>query len=105
MIRKFKSVISIFLLAAFLLPSFIQFDHKHELTRLCTDKSEKHIHVINEKCAICSFEFSLFTPGIENLSLLNNDPSDTYNNTYNSLFLSGLSRFSFLLRAPPLRLV
>ncbi len=105
MIRNFKHIISLFLLTAFLLPTVIRFDHNHEHYRACTAQNEKHIHLMHEKCGICNFGFSLFTPDIENLDLQKDNPPDSYNNNYNSLYHSGLSQFSFLLRAPPFRLV
>ncbi len=105
MIRNFKHSISLFLLLVFILPSIVKFEHKHELSTICKAKSEKHFHIIQEKCGICNFEFSVFSSGFGNLSILKENPVDNYFNSYTSQYLSKLSQSSFLLRAPPTRLV
>ena len=105
MIRNFKHSISLFLLLVFVLPSIVKFEHNHGSSNICTAKDEKHIHVIHEKCAVCNFEFSVFSSGFENFGLPKENPEDNYFNLYTSRHLPNLSQFSFLLRGPPARLV
>lgn len=98
--RKYKNIASLLLLLVFLLPSIVKIGHHHEHFE-CNAKNEKHYHVFHEKCAICNFEFSVFLSSVKNIQLQKENPFDAYCNNYDSRFNSNLSRFSFLLRAPP----
>ncbi len=100
MIRKFKNTISILLLMVFLLPSIVKVEHHHEHFK-CHSKNEKHIHILHDKCAICSFEFSAFLSVVDNFDLQKNIFFDNYSNNYCSKYYSDLSLYSFSLRAPP----
>ena len=102
MIRKFKKVASLLLLFVFLLPSIVKLEHHPEHFE-CKAKNEKHYHVFHKKCAVCNFEFSIFSPDFENIVLQKEQPVSTYCNNYRSVNYSTLSKYSFLLRAPPYR--
>lgn len=102
MIRKFKNIISLFLLLVFILPSIIKLEHHHEQFE-CKAKNEKHFHEYHEKCAVCSFEFSVFSSGYKNFILPKEQPVAKYCNNYRSVHYSSLSKYSFSLRAPPYR--
>ncbi len=100
MIRKFKNIVSLFLLLVFILPSIIKLEHHHEHFE-CQAKNEKHFHKFHEKCAVCSFEFSVFWSEFENIVSTKEKPLARYYNNYSSVNYSSLSKYSFLLRAPP----
>ncbi len=102
MIRKFKNIASLLLLLVFLLPSIVKLEHHHEHFE-CKAKNEKHYHVFHEKCAVCNFEFSIFSSDFENIVLSKEQPVAKYCNNYRSVNYSTLSKYSFLLRAPPYR--
>ena len=100
MIRKFKNIASLLLLMAFLLPSVIKLEHHHQyIDHLAKD--EKHFHEFHEKCSICDFEFAVFLSSDEKIVLPKENPKDYYSNNYNSHYNYNITRYSFLLRAPP----
>jgi hypothetical protein len=101
MIRKFKNIASLLLLLVFLLPSIVKLEHHHEHFE-CKAKNEKHLHVFHEKCAVCNFEFSVFSSDFENIVFQKEQPVAKYCNNYRSVNYSTLSKYSFLLRAPPI---
>lgn len=101
MIRKFKNIVSLLLLTAFLWPSIVKFEHHHQHYSGCTENNEKNFHEFHEKCSICNFEFAVFLSDIGNITLQKENPADRYCNDYISLNNYNLSQYSFLLRAPP----
>jgi hypothetical protein len=104
MIRRIKNIAPLLLMLVFLLPSIVKLEHHHEYIE-CKVKNEKHYHVFHEKCAVCNFEFSVFSSDFENIVLPKQQPSAKYCNNYRSVNYSTISKYSFLLRAPPLRLI
>jgi hypothetical protein len=98
--RKFKNITSLLLLLVFILPSIVKLEHHHEHFE-CKAKNEKHYHVFHEKCAVCNFEFSVFSSDFKNIVLPKEQPVAQYCNNYSSVNYSTLSKHSFLLRAPP----
>jgi len=100
MIRKFKNIISILLLLAFLLPTVVKLEHQHKQLSYIL-KNEKRQTVIKENCPICSFEFSVFISFFGDSYLQNEYHLEGYCITYNSQFNFNSSKYSFLLRAPP----
>jgi hypothetical protein len=102
MIRKFKNIASLFLLLVFLLPSIVKLEHHHKHFE-CKAKNEKHFHEFHNKCAVCSFEFSVFSSAFGNIVLPKEQPVAKYCNNYRSVNYYTLSKYSFLLRAPPYR--
>jgi len=102
MIRKFKNIVSLFLLLVFLLPSIVKLEHHHEHFE-CKEKNAKHFHEFHEKCAVCNFEFSVFSSEFVNIVLTKEKPLTNYCNNYKSVNYSTLTKYSFLLRAPPFK--
>jgi len=98
--RKYKNIVSLLFLIAFLLPSVVKLEHHHQHFE-CKAKNEKHYHEFHEKCNICNFEFTVFLSDIENIDLQKDNPIDSYSNKYISLSDYNLFQYSFLLRAPP----
>jgi hypothetical protein len=101
MIRNLKNIASLLLLLVFILPSIVKLEHHHERID-CQAKNEKHFHEFHEKCAVCSFEFSIFSADVENIALPKEQPVARYCNNYRSVTYSTFTKYSFLLRAPPL---
>ncbi len=101
MIKKLNHITYILLVFVFLAPSIVKMEHHHKHF-ICKAKNEKHYHNYHEKCEICIFDFSFFSSEIKNVNLENEQPSDQYCNNYRFSSSSILSKYSFLLRAPPL---
>ena len=100
MIRRFKKIAYLLLLLVFISPSIVKLEHHHQHFE-CKAKNEKHIHVFHEKCAVCNFEFSVFSLDFNTLVLPKEQPLANYCNNYKSVNYSAFSKYSFLLRAPP----
>jgi hypothetical protein len=100
MIKKFKKSISLFLVMAFLLPSIVKFEHHHPHFE-GKNTSEKQFHESHEKCNICNFEFAVFLNDVNLIESHKENPTCFYFNNYYSQYNFSLSRYSFLLRAPP----
>lgn len=100
MIGNVKNIASLLLLLVFLLPSLVKLEHHHKRFE-CKSKSGMHYHAFQEKCAVCNFEFSVFSSDFENIVLQKKQPLANYCNHYKSVNYSTLSTYSFLLRAPP----
>jgi hypothetical protein len=100
MIRKYRNIISVFLLFAFLTPSLVKLGH-HQKHIVSEKVIERHLFAFREKCPICDFDFSVFLNAITNVVLQKDNPTDKYCNNYQSVFYSTLPYSLFLLRAPP----
>jgi len=100
--KNIRNIFVVLTLMAFLLPSVIKLNHHHE-NHACHAKSEKHLHQAHENCAICEFEFSIFTSDIDSEVFQKNQPVDNYTDFYRSADFSSHSAYSFLLRAPPIK--
>jgi len=100
MTRKFKYITSVLLIFVFLLDTVVKIEHHHKHYAI-DFKNERHDTVLQNNCLICNFEFPVFISSTVNSHLQNTDHSDAYLITYNSRYNSNLTRFSFLLRAPP----
>ena len=101
MLRQLKNITSILLLLVFLFPTIVISEHHHEHF-VCKAKNEKHFHELHDKCAICSFEFSIYTSVKEEIVLQKDKPLVYYYSNYNSPYFYNHSAYSFLLRAPPI---
>lgn len=101
MIKIFSKTISYFLLALFVLPSIVKFEHHHQHIEF-KNTSEKQFHEAHEKCNICSFEFAVFLADVSNIEFPKENPTDFYFNHYNSRYSYSLTQYSYLLRAPPI---
>jgi hypothetical protein len=97
---KLKNIISFLFLLIFLFPLVVKLEHHHEHISNKV-KSENPTSVLNEKCLVCNFEFSVFSTDIENVDLLLEKPIANYCNNYCSIYFLNNSQSSALLRAPP----
>jgi hypothetical protein len=88
------------LLLALFWPTVLKIEHHHE--QFCSKaKNECHFHGFQEKCDICSFEFSVFSSSTEHFDLKADQPFDGYSDAYQKEFFPNNSNFYFSLRAPP----
>ena len=102
MFKYKKNIVFLFLLLVFILPSIVKLEHHHEHFEYKA-KNEKQNHLFNEKCAVCNFEFSVFSSDLKKIVLTKEQPVAKYCNNYRSVNYSTFSKYSFLLRAPPYR--
>jgi hypothetical protein len=101
MIQKLKNTISILMVIMLFMPSIIKIEHHHDHFDepiVCG----KYFHQVHEKCAVCSFEYSVFLS--EDINITSSKAElllDSYNNSYIPFQYSDHSNYSFSLRAPP----
>ncbi len=100
MVKKFKATFAYFLLALFLLPATVKFGHHHNHFEF-RDTSDFQFQKSQDKCSICTFEFTVFLADAVLPDLPGERPTDFYFNHYNSQYNFSLSHYSFSLRAPP----
>jgi hypothetical protein len=105
MIAKFKNTISISLVIILLLPMTAKlidglFHHHDHFD--CIAKNEKHFHEHHEKCPIPSFDLSFFSVEKQIQTTQKIDFGVEQNDVYNFTSCCNNSRYSFLLRAPPI---
>lgn len=98
--RKFNNIISFLLLLVFLIPSIVKPIHHHEHGHLKINKGI-HLSQIQDKCAICSLEFSLFSNDTQDFGIKKESTESAYCNNYESIFYLDPSQFLCSLRAPP----
>ena len=100
LVKRVKNVLLFSLLFSFFLPSIVKIAHHHEHF-FCTAHNENHIHKYHENCVICNFQYSTFL----NEKFWYKEFKTALNGFYNPVFIScnyrDISKFSFLLRAPP----
>ena len=82
------------------MPSIVKLEHHHEHF-VCNAKNEKHFHQKHENCSVCSFEFLVFLTEKNYLASANIDLTDNCNIRLYVCQYSALTKYSFLLRAPP----
>ncbi len=104
MIRKLKYIVSLLLLLVFLLPSIEKLEHHHNHYNHNL-KSEKDYPAFKENCYVCDFQFSVFSTDFDTIKLLKEQHLDNYCNNYSSFNYSNHSVHTFLLRAPPCKLI
>jgi hypothetical protein len=104
MTKKLKHIISISLVFIFLTPMTVKFFdgffHHHDHFG-CTAKNEKHFHEHHEKCPIPSFELSFFSTEKQIQTTQKHYFCLEINDIYNFVYCCNNSKYSFLLRAPP----
>ncbi|OFX48907.1 MAG: hypothetical protein A2046_07955 [Bacteroidetes bacterium GWA2_30_7] len=100
MLKKLKNIISILLVLILLMPSIVKLEHSHEKF-ICNSKNLKHLHTFHQQCEVCNFEFSVFLSEKDDIALEKTELTDSYTNCYTALNLPNLSKYTFLLRAPP----
>jgi hypothetical protein len=100
MINKLKHITAFLLVLVFLAPTMVKLGHHHDHFT-CKTPDINHFHEQHEKCAVCKFEFSVFSNDIKEIPLQKDKPCDNFSNTYHSINLTYQPYYSFLLRAPP----
>ena len=100
MVTRFKNIASFLVVLSLLAPSAIKLSHKHD-HHFCTAKNESHLHKMQGECAVCDFVFSIFLKDEPAISSSNIALTDIYVNSYEQVPCSRISKYSFLLRAPP----
>jgi hypothetical protein len=100
MIQKFKNIISLLMVLVLFMPLIVKLEHHHERF-YCSAKGEKQFHTYHEKCAICCFEFSTFLSEKINIAFEKAEFANNYNCCLALFHFSDLSKYSFLLRGPP----
>jgi hypothetical protein len=100
MVRKYTNIISLFLLVSFIMPAITRVFHHHD-HKLYKTNTEKNLQAYHAQCAVCSFEFSTFLSEKINTAFEKVEFADNYNCCLNLFHFSDLSKFSFLLRGPP----
>ena len=97
---KIRSVLSLWMAFILLLPAFIKAGHHHE-TFIYSLADGKIIHETHEKCAVCNFEFSVFQAWDSKVVFEKNEITANFICLSVGFHFSDLSRYTFLLRAPP----
>lgn len=102
---KHKNIFSLTLVFIFMTPMTIKlvdgFSHHHDHFH-CTAKNEKHFHGHQEKCPIPSFELAFFSIEQHIQTTQKHLYRLELNDNYNFAYCSNNSKYSFLLRAPPI---
>lgn len=105
MTKKLQNTISLTLVLIFLTPMTIKLldglFHHHEHFH-CTVKNEKHFYKYHEKCPIPGFELSFFSKEERLQTTQKNDFCSEINYIYKFIYCCTSSKYSFLLRAPPI---
>jgi hypothetical protein len=107
MTKKLKHIISITLVFIFLTPMTVKLldtqyhDHDHFV---CTAKNELHFHEHHYKCPILAYEFSLYSINKIKVVTYKTHYFEKLLISYFSIYCCSKSKFSFLLRAPPLNI-
>jgi len=105
MTKKLKKIISISLVIIFLLPMTIQLldglFHHHDHF-YCDAKNENHFHKHHKKCPIPNFELLLFSVEKHLATTQQHYYTVKQNSNYSFTYSCYNSKYSFLLRAPPI---
>jgi hypothetical protein len=88
------------MVSALLLPSIVKLQH-HHLHFECNAKNQKHLHAQREKCLECSFEFSVYAVAQTLQHTPITEVCDRYLPKPYRCSFDDASKFSFLLRGPP----
>ncbi len=105
MIKKFKNIIALTLMVVFIMPVTVKFldgvFHKHvHFHNTTTD--EVHFYDYHKECPIPSYKLSFFSVKKHILTIQKYFYSKEINNNYNFIYHCNNSKYSFLLRAPPI---
>jgi hypothetical protein len=103
MMKNNKFVLPFFLALLFISPTLVKFEHHHEHFT-CNAKNQKHLHDYHPQCPICNFELSVFS----DIKTFADQVKPEFNVTYCEPLIfacfSDHSKYSFLLRGPPLNI-
>lgn len=104
MTKKLIHILSISLVVVFLTPLVIKFldgrYHHHERIVYDTEK-EDHFHKYHKKCPVPGFEFSFFAVYKNRVEIKKQYYLQKVTISYVSVNFPDQSKYSFLLRAPP----
>lgn len=105
MIKKLKNIISLTLVFVFMIPISIKlldgFFHHHDHFH-CTAKNEKHFHEYHQKCPILTFKLSFFLVEKHFQTTQKYYYYVKQSDHYRFVYCCNNSKYSFLLRAPPI---
>lgn len=105
MTKKLRNIIALLLVVVFILPLagkfldglFHEHDHFH-----CTVKNEAHFHAYHEKCPIPNYKLSFFSVAKQIQPVAKQIYLKELKNNYRFVYYCKHSKYSFLLRAPPI---
>lgn len=105
MARKFKNILSVSLVIIFLTPLTTKlfdgfFHHHHQV--VCAVENKQHFHAHHEKCPILKFELSLYSFEKQFFEPQKRSYCLDHTINYFSANCCKNSKYSFLLRAPPI---
>jgi len=98
-VRKIKIVLSLFMLAVLLVPSVIKLDHHHDF--YIVPAAGNQLTVTHERCAVCSFEFSIFLPDDAAITSGRVEEVRQEFPLHDTRHYISVSEYTYLLRAPP----
>ncbi len=105
MIRKFKNILSLILVLVFVIPMTTKlldgFLHHHDSLH-CTAKNEVHLHQYHGKCSVLNYMLSSFSVEKLRLAVQKYFFWSEINYTCYFIYDYSTSKYSFLLRAPPI---
>jgi len=100
MSKNKKHIVSIFLVMILLMPTVIKLEHHHD--HHCNhDQKDKSTTFFNDKCFICDFQFSTFVSKDFVPYLISFDYTELHAYLHTPFQYLNNSKYSFLLRAPP----
>jgi len=100
MTRNRKHIVSIILAMILLMPTLIKLEHHHDHN--CNhDQDNRSTTLFEEKCFICDFQFSTFVSNEFIPYSISFDYIELRTNSNTSFHYLNNSKYSFLLRAPP----
>lgn len=102
--KKIQNIAYLLLLVVFLAPSIVKLEHYHKRF-ICNAKNNQYFHEYHDTCAVCNFEFSVFSSDEYHFEQPKQIVNENYQNTYKSVNYSNSLTLSFLLRAPPYKLI
>lgn len=94
-----KNIVPYFLVFILLAPTAIKLEHRH--SHNCSQEENSGGKSFVEKCFICDFQYSVFISSDTQNNSLISCWTDHFINRYKSSCYPDNSKFSFLLRAPP----
>lgn len=104
MLRRLKHTVAVSLVIILFLPMTIKLldtlFHHHDHF-VCTAKNEKHFHKHHSKCPLADFELSFFPLVKQEQTTQKCSYCVEIKEIYNQVFFCNKSKYSFLLRAPP----
>ncbi len=104
MTKTLRNIVSISLVLIFIIPittKFLDGLFHHHGHFFCTAKHEQHFHAFHEKCPVPNFELALYSLEKQFKVRQKVQPGDELIINYFFVYSYNHSKYSFLLRAPP----